>query len=58
MNIYQRLNAVQKKVKYIQKDAVIDRQNYKAVTHDNVVSKIREHFVENGILVFPELISL
>lgn len=54
LNIFQRINAVQKKVKYIQKDAQISGGgNYKAVTHDQVVSVIREELVKNGIAIFP-----
>lgn len=48
-NIYQRINAVMKEVKYVQKDAQI--QGYKAVTHDQVVSVARQAFVDNGIVM-------
>jgi len=54
-NIYQKINAVQKKVKYVQKDAQISGAgSYKAVTHDNIVSLIRKHLVEIGIVIYPE----
>ena len=57
LNIYQRVNKVQQQVKYVQKDAVISGGGtYKAVTHDQVVSVIRRHLVENGIVVYPEQI--
>jgi hypothetical protein len=49
VNIYQRINAVMKKVEYVQKDAVI--QGYKAVTHDNVTAVLRPHLVAQGIVV-------
>ena len=54
-NIYQRINAVMAKVKYAQKDKSISGggQNYKAVTHDKVVSELRAALVENGIVVEP-----
>lgn len=55
MNIFQRLNAVQKKVKYIQKDAQITGGgSYKAVTHDNVVARTRQHLVDAGVIIYPE----
>jgi len=48
-NIYQRINAVMKKVKYVQKDAKV--QGYKAVTHDQVTSVLRQAMVDEGIVV-------
>ena len=58
-NIYQRINAVMTLVKYIQKDTSITGggQNYKAVTHDNVVSKTRDHFISCGVVVYPEQVA-
>lgn len=55
MNIYQRLNAVRKKVEYIQKDATV--AGYRAVTHDQVTAIVRPHLVEHGIMVVPSLVS-
>jgi len=54
-NIYQRINAVMKKVSYIKKDATI--QGYKAVTHDNVISQVRSALIENGIIIAPTQID-
>ena len=56
MNIYQRINAVMKKISYVQKDAEISGggPKYKAVTHDNVTAQIREHLVTEGIVVLIE----
>lgn len=54
LNIYERLNEVRKAVKYVQKDAQVANQ-YKAVTHDQVTSVTREHFVAHGIMVVPSL---
>ena len=51
-NIYQRINAIMKKVQYIRKDANV--QGYKAVTHDNVTSILRSHLVEEGIVIRVE----
>lgn len=52
-NIYQRINAVMKKVEYIQKDKSVGSGSYAymAVTHDNVTSLVRKHMVENGIIL-------
>jgi hypothetical protein len=52
VNIYQRINAVMQAVKYVQKDATVER--YKAVSHDQVVSVAREELVKAGIVVYPE----
>ncbi len=55
-NIYQRINAVMSEVQYVQKDKQVSGAgaNYKAVTHDQVVSVIRESLVKHGIVIFPE----
>ena len=59
LNIYQRINAVMKEVKYVQKDSSVSGMGggYKAVSHDQVVSVIRESLVNNGLMVFPEQVS-
>ena len=58
-NIYQRINSVMKEVQYVQKDKQISGggANYKAVTHDQVVSVIRASLVKNGIVIYPEQLS-
>jgi hypothetical protein len=52
LNIYQRINAVQREVKYIQKDRCIrtKKGNYKVVLHDDVVHKLRPAMVKHGIV--------
>lgn len=55
MNIYQRINEVRKAVDKIVKDKQVE--SYKAVTHDNVTGLTREHFVEQGIVIVPRLLS-
>jgi hypothetical protein len=59
LNIYQRINAVMKKVKYVQKDKAVTGggASYKAVTHDQVVSVARQELVDNGVVVYPEQIE-
>jgi len=55
LNIYQRINAVMKDVKYVKKDGQISGggANYKAVTHDQVVSVARAALVEHGVMIYP-----
>lgn len=55
MNIYQRINQVMRKVTYVKRDASVG--NYWAVSHDQVVSVARQHFVEAGVVIFPEQIA-
>ena len=59
LNIYQRINNVMKAVQYVQKDSSISGvgANYKAVSHDQVVSVIRQELVNNGIVIFPNQVS-
>ena len=58
MNIYQKLQAVMKAVAYVKKDATVTGGgSYKAVTHDMVTAMVRPHFVEQGIIVIPRLVS-
>jgi len=58
-NIYQRINAVMKSVKYIQKDKAVvgGGANYKAVTHDKVVSECRAALVSEGVVIYPEQLN-
>lgn len=58
MNIYQRLNAVRKEVAYIRKTKEISMGGkYMVVTHDEVTAALREHLVEQGVMVCPKLVS-
>jgi hypothetical protein len=52
VNVYQKINEVMKKVSYVKKDTQV--QNYKAVSHDQVVSIVRQHFIDVGIVVHVE----
>jgi len=58
-NIYQRVAAVMKAVGYVKKDKEVAGAGggYMAVTHDQVTALVRQHFVENGIVVVPRLIA-
>lgn len=55
MNIYQRINEVRKAVETVTKDKKVE--GYMAVTHDNVTAITREHFVAQGIVIVPRLLS-
>ena len=53
-NIFQRINAVQSAIGYIQKDKSVSAGaggSYKAVTHDAVTAMLRKHLIEAGIVV-------
>ena len=56
MNIYQKLNKVMEAVRYVQKDATV--QNYKAVSHDQLIAVARPEMVKQGIVVYPEQMDL
>lgn len=57
-NIHQRLNEVRKAVAYLRKEKeVIGAGTYKVVTHDQVTAAVREHFIQQGILVVPRLLK-
>lgn len=59
LNIYQRINKVMQAVKYVQKDKQVSGggQNYRAVTHDQVVSVARSELVKAGIVIYPEQLT-
>lgn len=58
MNIYQRLNEVRKRVKYVQKDATVrGAGSYKAVSHDAVTAAVREYLTEFGVMIVPTLVK-
>lgn len=53
--IYNKINNIMKKVEFVTKDGVLGYGNnqFRVVTHDKVLSVVRKHFVEEGILVIP-----
>jgi hypothetical protein len=57
LNIFQRINEVRKKVSYARKDKEVTGQGYKAVTHDAITALVRNHLIEQGIVIVPRLIS-
>lgn len=58
-NLMQRLNAVMKKVAFVNRDKVVGdgRYAYEVATYDEVVSKVREHLVEAGVMVMTRQIG-
>jgi len=56
LNIYQRINAVQKKVAYIKKTRNVNKQ-YMAVGHDDVIKHTRKHITDSGIVITESLID-
>lgn len=57
LNIHQRINEVRKKVWYAKKDKDVAGQGYKAVTHDAVTALVRNHLIDQGVLIVPRLID-
>lgn len=55
LNIYQRINEVRKKAAYAKKDKEVAGQGYKAVTHDAVTALLRNHLIEQGVVIVPRL---
>jgi hypothetical protein len=55
-NIYQRINAVQREVTYVQKDRKKGMQ-YAVTSHDAVVAKLRPSMVANGIVTRVSVMS-
>lgn len=55
MKIYKSINSVMKKFKAIYKDGSVGFGNnsYKIVTYDNIIKNLREHLVDNGIIINP-----
>lgn len=57
-NILQRINAVMKDVKYIQKTANVNAGGkYKAVTHDEVTKKLHPAMQKHGIVALLQLVE-
>lgn len=59
-NLHQRINEVRKAIGYIQKDKSVSAGaggNYKAATHDAVTGLVRQHLVEQGIVIIPSVVN-
>lgn len=55
--ILQRINNVRKKIDYIKKDKEVStgKGSYRAVTHDMVTAMLRQHLIDEGIVVIISL---
>lgn len=58
-NIFQRINEVRKKVSYAKKDKDVETggKPYKVVTHDAITALVRNHLIDQGIVIVPRLIG-
>lgn len=58
-NIYQRLNAIQAEVGYVQKDTKVSTGggSYSAISHDAVTAMLRPHLVRHGVIISTSLNS-
>ena len=52
LNIYQRMNAAQKEVTYVQKNKP-SGMKYSITSHDDVTGKVRGPLVELGVIYYP-----
>ena len=60
LNIYQRINEVRKNVWYVKKDKTVSTGgsgSYKAATHDAVTALVRNHLINQGVLIVPRLMQ-
>jgi hypothetical protein len=53
LNIYQKMNRIMEKVKYVQKESKKVNGQYTFVSHDAVTGTVHDPFREEGILVIP-----
>ena len=59
LNIYQRINEVRKVAGYLKKDKSVETggKPYKAATHDAVTALLRNHLIDQGVLIVPRLMQ-
>ena len=59
MSIDKKLNEVHKKVKFVKKDGKLGFGNnsFSIVTHDAVLTAVREHLVDAGIVIIPSQVE-
>lgn len=58
-NIYQRINAVQSEIGYVQKDKAVSTGggSYNAASHDKVTALLRQHMIKEGIALAVTCVS-
>jgi hypothetical protein len=56
-NLFQRLNAIQAEVGYVQKDTKVSTGggSYSAISHDAVTAMLRPHLVKHGVIISTSL---
>jgi len=57
--IYKKINNIMKKVEFVTKDGKLGFGNnqFSVVTHDKVLSVVRQHFVDDGVIVIPHQVE-
>ena len=57
--IYKKINNIMKKVEFVTKDGQLGygQNTFTIVTHDKVLSVVRQHFVEEGVIVVPKQVD-
>lgn len=58
LNVYQRINAVMKEVKYVQKENKKVNGQYTFVSHDAVTAVLHGPLAENGIVMLNSIVEL
>lgn len=58
--LLERINNVRRKINYVQKDKTVSAGasgSYKAATHDAVIGQVRQHLIDEGIVILQTLIT-
>lgn len=57
--IYKKINEIMKKVEFVTKDGQLGygQNTFRIVTHDKVLSVVRQHFVDEGVIVVPHQVD-
>jgi len=57
--IYKKINSIMRKVEFVTKDGQLGFGNntFRIVTHDKVLSVVRQHFVDEGVIVVPHQVD-
>ncbi len=59
LNIFQRVNEVRKAIGYIRKEKSVStgQGSYLAITHDQVTGLVRQHLIDQGIVITTSLVE-
>jgi len=57
--IYKKINSIMKKVEFVTKDGQLGygQNTFRIVTHDKILSVVRQHFVDAGVIVVPHQVD-